>query len=239
VIASSFGVILYVALHSGKSCDSAFRDMARAVGFKSKDPMEIAAMNEFSSAACRTSNPDIIWQLAYQESGFRFQLVRENLANGFGNIYQDDAALRFLARMKPSDSSRNIDIGVMQFNWNWHHQGFLHNPLLALTPKAQVDYFLKTFSGEIYERCQGRWVGCYHSSNNQSRAQKYEGEVLEKGRLLRLHALQYLRKIRSGMDELRRRKLPPILQDDVDQLIAYAREVPIPLPLGPLVSRKP
>ncbi len=233
VVAGSFGVILYVALHSGKSCEIAFRDLARAVGFKSKEKLEVAAMEEFAVAACRSSNPDIIWQLAYQESAFRFQLVRDNLPGGMAKLYEGEAAVNFLQRLNPLDFNRNVDIGVMQFNWGWHHQGFQQKPLMVLPPKAQVDYFLQSFSGEIYERCQGRWVGCYHSTNDKSRAKKYEEDVLEKGRILRLHALRYLRKVRSGMAELRRRELPAILQEDMDNLLAFARELPIPLALKP------
>jgi hypothetical protein len=52
---------------------------------------------------------------------------------------------------------------------------------------------------------------------------------LEKGRVLRLHALRYMRKIRSALSEVERAKLPPIVQDDIDRLLVFAREVPIPL----------
>jgi hypothetical protein len=229
MVASSFGVIVYVALHTGQTCELSFRDMARATGFKSQDPLELLAMDEFAVSACQTTNPDIIWQLAFQETTFRFNLVRENLGHNMANIYEGEAAPAFLKRLKPLDLTRNIDIGVMQFNWAWHHQGFAQNPLTVLSPKAQVDYFLKSFSGEIFDRCHGRWVGCYHSSNDNSRAAKYEQDVLEKGRVLRLHALRYMRKIRSQLSEAERANLPPIVQDDIDKLLVFAREVPIPL----------
>lgn len=227
MVASSFGVIMYVALHTGQSCERSFQEMARAGGFKAREGAELAAMKAFSAAACASSNPDIIWQLAYQESNFRFQLVRENLPGNAANLYEGEAADAFLKRLNTFD--RNVDIGIMQFNWAWHHQGFEQNPLKVLEPKAQVDYFLKSFSGEIFERCHGRWVGCYHSTNDKSRAQKYEQEVLEKGRILRLYALRYIRKMRTAMAESQRSLLPPILQSDIDRLLEFAREVPIPL----------
>ncbi|MBC7533672.1 MAG: hypothetical protein H7318_19065 [Oligoflexus sp.] len=229
MVASSFGVIFYVALHTGQSCELAFRDMARATGFKSHEEADLSAMEEFSRAACSTSNPDIIWQLAFQESNFRFQLLRENFPGNMANIYEGEAARTFLNRLGRFDLNRNIDIGVMQFNWAWHHHGFEQDPLRLMGPKAQVEYFLKSFSGEIFDRCHGRWVGCYHSVNDKSRAQKYEQDVLEKGRLLRLHALRYIRKMRTAMAETQRSVLPPILQSDIDKLLEFAREVPIPI----------
>lgn len=229
VAASSFGVIFYVALHSGQPCELAFRDMAKAAGFKALEKAEEILMKEFALAACQTTNPDILWQLAYQESSFRFELVRENVGVGMANIYQGEAAVRFLRNLTLVDRNRNIDIGVMQYNWAWHHQGFQGDALRALSPRDQVQHFLKSFSGEIFDRCQGRWVGCYHSSNDKSRAQKYERDVVEKGRILRLHALRYLRKVRGHLPPLARQSLPPIMQDDIDKLIAFAREVPIPL----------
>lgn len=229
MVASSFGVIFYLALHTGQSCELAFRDMARATGFKSGDPAELSAMVEFSRAACSTSNPDIIWQLAFQESNFRFQLLRENLPGNRANLYEGEASRSFLNRLGRFDLNRNIDIGVMQFNWAWHHQGFEQNPQRLMEPKAQVDYFLKSFSGEIFGRCHGRWVGCYHSTNDNSRAQKYEQDVLEKGRRLRLHALRSIRNMRTAMSETQRSVLPAILQSDIDKLLEFAREVPIPV----------
>lgn len=227
-VASSFGVIFYLALHTGQPCELAFRDMAKAAGFKTQDPVESELMQEFARAACQTTNPDILWQLAYQESTFRFQLVRENIGEGLANIYEGEAASKFLKTMTRLDQNRNIDIGVMQFNWAWHHNGFHDEPGKVLTPSEQVRYFLQSFSGEIYERCHGRWVGCYHSSNDKSRAQKYEQDVVEKGRILRLHALRYLRKVRGELPAAKRQSLPPILQDDINKLLEFAREVPIP-----------
>ncbi|RZA22695.1 MAG: hypothetical protein EOP10_14745 [Proteobacteria bacterium] len=227
-VASSFGVIFYLSVHSGQPCELVFRDMARAAGFKTQDLMEVAQLKEFAEASCQTSNPDILWQLAYQESSFRFSLVRENIRPGLANIYEGNAAPAFLKNLTQFDRNRNIDIGVMQFNWAWHHDGFQNEPLKVLTPRAQVHYFLKSFSGEIFDRCHGRWVGCYHTTNDKSRAQKYEQDVLEKGRILRLHALRYLRKVRGDLTLSTRESLPPIRQDDVDRLLEFAREVPIP-----------
>ncbi len=226
--ATSFGVIMYVALHVGQSCETAFKEMARSAGFKAMEKTELVAMDEFASAACRTSNPDIIWQLAFQESNFRFDLVRDNLVFGGANLYEGEPAIGFLNKLGPGDLGRNVDIGVMQFNWGWHHQGFQNQPLTALSPAAQVAYFVESFSGEIYVRCSGRWVGCYHSTNDKSRAQKYEQDVVEKGRVLRLYALKYLRKMRNAFSPSQRSALPPILQSDVSDLLAFAREVPIP-----------
>ncbi len=227
-IPSSFGVILYVAMHAGQPCELVFRDLAKAVGYAGKEWSEQRLMSEFADAACATSNPDIFWQIAFQESSFRFELVRENIGPGLANIYEGDGALRMLRTLTTRDQSRNIDLGVMQFNWAWHHQGFGDDPMLALSPKASVKYFMKSFGGEIFDRCRGRWVGCYHSTNDKSRAQKYEQEVLEKGRLLRLEALRYLRKSRSTLAAEKRKALPPILQEDMDKLLAFAREIPLP-----------
>jgi hypothetical protein len=229
VAASSFGVIFYVALHTGQPCDLAFRDMAKAAGFKTVERSEEILMQEFALAACQTTNPDILWQLAYQESSFRFEIATENVGVGMANIYQGTAAVRFLKNLGPHERNRNIDIGVMQYNWAWHNQGFQGDALRALSPREQVRHFLKSFSGEIFVRCQGRWVGCYHSSNDKNRAQKYERDVVEKGRILRLHALRYLRQVRGDMPQPARQTLPPIMQDDIDKLIAFARGVPIPL----------
>ncbi|MBC7659340.1 MAG: hypothetical protein H7249_06500 [Chitinophagaceae bacterium] len=229
MVVSSFGVVMFVALHTGLSCERAFEDMARTVGYQEREPGDADAMREFAAAACATTNPDILWQLAFQETDFRFQLVRENLNRGLANLYEGEAAPAFLKRLKAMDLNRNIDIGVMQFNWAWHHQGFHDDPVKVLSPKLQVEYFLQSFSGEIYDRCHGRWVGCYHSTSDQSRASRYEQEVLEKGRILRLQALRMMRKLRSDMPHARKVELPPILQDDIDKLLVFTREAPIPL----------
>jgi hypothetical protein len=225
---SSFGVIFYVAVHTGQSCELAFREMALATGLRMSEAKEASQLKEFAEASCRTSNPDILWQLAYQESNFRFAIARENLGAGLANLYQGEAAMTFLRAFTPFDLSRNVDIGVLQMNWAYHHNGFQDDPIKALSPSAQVRYFLKSFSPEIFERCHGRWVGCYHTTNDKARAQKYEQDVLEKGRILRLHALRYLRKVRGDLPPRSRQALPTIQKDDVDNLLAFAREVPIP-----------
>lgn len=220
-------MILYAALHTGQPCEVVFKEMAKFAMMRPMEGDEEQRFDELARSACEVSNPDIIWQLVYQESNFRFLIARENLSAGESRVYEGAAALRFLKNLRQGDE-RNIDIGPMQFNWAWHHQGFADNPMRMLSPAAQVNYLIDSYAGEIFQRCSGRWVGCYHNSNDKARAQRYESAVMEKGRLLRLYALGFIRKTRATLEPPKLWVLPTIQKDELARVLARSREIALP-----------
>ncbi|HYX35401.1 MAG TPA: hypothetical protein VE954_20080 [Oligoflexus sp.] len=225
---NSLSLILYAAYHSLQPCEVVFQETAKSanpsVNFKVEQPY----LEEFAKAACKTSNPDVLWLIAQQESNFRFTIVRANGPEP--KIYRGDEALAFLKNLKdaPTVGRPNIDIGALQFNWGWHKEGFQNDPMAALSPRKQVDYFLKTFGGEIYRRCANQWVGCYHNQTDQARANRYQSAVLKKGKTLALHSLLYLRTYRSQLAASERQLLPMVKKDDFYKIFETAQGFPLP-----------
>lgn len=224
----SLSLILYAAYHSLQPCETVFQETAQAanpsVNFKEEQPY----LEEFAKAACKTSNPDVLWLIAQQESNFRFTIVRANGAEP--KLYRGKEAVNFLKTLRSSseDPRPNVDIGVLQFNWGWHKDGFQSNAEAALSPKKQVDYFLKRFGNEIYRRCDDQWVGCYHNQTNQERANRYQSAVLKKGKTLALHSLYWLRNYRKQLTESERQVLPVVKKDDFYRIFETAQGFPLP-----------
>ncbi|RYZ52746.1 MAG: hypothetical protein EOP07_19045 [Proteobacteria bacterium] len=134
-------IILYTALQTMQPCEKVFADTAKATNptFKVE---EQAQLEEFAKAACATSNPDILWLLAYQETNFRFVIVRENHPTDF-KITRGAEAIKVLKELKRKTlakipTSLNVDIGVMQFNW----RGLLNGEeLTSLPPVIPQDIY--------------------------------------------------------------------------------------------------
>ncbi len=129
--------------------------------------------------------PTVLYAVAMTESGvganvrgaYRPWPWTLNVA-GHGRVYPSRAAAwsalnRFLAR-----GERFVDIGIMQVNWRYHRDK-LGDPWLALEPYHN----LRVAAGilrECYTKRRDWWasVGCYHSPNNSTRAQRYRQRVV-------------------------------------------------------------
>lgn len=224
----SLSLILYAAYNSLQPCETVFKETAKAANPTLDFTLEQAYLDEFASAACETSNPDMLWLIAQQESNFRFRIIVENKEKPL--TLKGDEALVYLKKLKKAApvGRPNVDIGVLQFNWGWHQKGFHQNPLLALSPRKQVDYFLKTFGKEIYRRCDEQWVGCYHNQKDNDRAQRYQLAVQRKGQLLALKTLYFIRDHRKNLSPEELRLVPEINKEDFYRTLETARGMPLP-----------
>lgn len=225
----TLGLILYAAYHSMQPCETVFVELAKASNPALELKVEQVYLDEFAKAACETSNPDALWLLAKQESNFRFLIVRENSKKP--KIHEGQAAINLLAKLKANPDEpryQSIDIGALQFNWRWHREAFHDDPIAAVAPKAQVDYFLNKYSHYIYKRCDDRWVGCYHNQANPEVGAKYQASVLKRNTKFAILALYYLRDVRLSLSEEERAELPAIETEDFYQVFHLSRSFPLP-----------
>lgn len=225
----TLGLILYAAHFSMQPCNTVFIDLAMASNPALKAGVEQVQLESFAEAACETSNPDMLWLLAKQESNFRFFIVREN--KKVAKIHEGQDAVNLLAKLKHDpDSTRyqGIDIGVMQFNWRWHRKGFGDDPLTAVDPAAQVKYFLNKYSGEIFNRCANRWVGCYHNQGNSGLASRYQKSVGTRNKKFTMLVLQYLSDRRQALAQEGQVNLPYIEKDEFYRVFEISKSFPLP-----------
>jgi hypothetical protein len=227
----TLSVILYAAAHAGQNCETVFRQTAAKVNPEVNSPSERPYLEELATAACQTTNPDIIWQIVNQESSFRFVIARDN--DDEGKVYRGPAALSFLKDLrkksrKNAEKQANVDIGAMQFNWSWHQGGFGRDAVRMLSPAAQVDYLLDKFGETIYQRCLHKWVGCYHNASDRQRGSAYQSAVLKKGRVLQLEALYYIQESRRNMNPELKALLPRIRKEEFYQVLSQTRDIPLP-----------
>ena len=90
----TMSLILYTAYQTMQPCALVFQETAKAANPKTDFSADQVLLEEFAKAACETSNPDMLWQLAQQESGFRFNIVRLNNGEDFV-IKEGDEAVRY------------------------------------------------------------------------------------------------------------------------------------------------
>jgi len=228
----TLSLLFYAAYNAMQPCEVVFQETAKAANPSIDYAIEQPYLEEFAKAACRTSNPDVLWLLAQQETNFRFAIVREN--GPTPTIHQGKDAVEFLKGFKAANTdpdsthSQNIDIGVLQFNWNWHSEGFKNDPMKALSPATQVDYFLQKYGTEIYRRCDDKWVGCYHNQTDKERSTKYQSSVTKKGKTLALRALTFLRDHRKLMSKEEKALLPLIRKEEFYKVFEMAKTFPLP-----------
>ncbi|RYZ47824.1 MAG: hypothetical protein EOP07_26525 [Proteobacteria bacterium] len=224
-------IILYTAFQAMQPCEKVFVETAKSANpaFKTS---ETAYLDEFAKAACATSNPDILWLLALQETNFRFVIIRENKGKDYA-IKEGPSAVAYLKSLKKKSKWKdppkmNVDIGVMQFNWHWHGKGFDSNPMEALSPKRQVAYFVEKYSKEIYNTCDEGWVGCYHNQSNDKRSSGYQSDISKKTKRLASNALEFLGKYRQTLSGEALEMLPPIVVQQFRDSYAYSKSFPRP-----------
>ncbi|MFY7930339.1 MAG: hypothetical protein ACOVS5_15805 [Oligoflexus sp.] len=224
----TMSLILYTAYKSMTPCEDVFVDLAKSANPTIDFTGEQTFLSEFANAACETTNPDVLWLIAQQESNFRFVIARQN--GQTAKLFQGQGALDFLQTLaQPVEQpTQNIDIGVLQFNWQWHKTAFNQDPMLALSPRKQVDYFLRTFSKEVFTRCQDQWVGCYHHPSDHQRATRYQLAVVKKGRILALQSLYFLRNHRAQLTAEERKLLPSIRKEEFYRIFQAVANLPLP-----------
>lgn len=227
----TLSLILYAAYHSQMPCEKVFVDTAKAANIAIDFSAEEKQLEEFAKAACETSNPDIFWLIAQQESNFRFSIVREN--GETPKIHKGKDAVQYLENLKAQGDSvdaamKSVDIGVLQFNWRWHRDGFRKDPMVAVSPKQQVEYFLKQYGQEVFRRCEDRWVGCYHHQTDVDRADKYQSAVQKKSKRFVMLTLYFLRDQRKMLTAEERKMLPPIVKDDFYKVFQLSTGFPLP-----------
>lgn len=223
-------MILYAALHSMQPCEKVFVDTAKSANSRIRLDEQVY-LEEFAKAACATSNPDILWLLALQETNFRFVIIRENKGNKF-SIKEGAPAIAYLKKLKKKSKGRtsmaNVDIGVMQFNWRWHGEGFKNDPIAALSPKNQVKYFVDKYSRQIFNSCDQDWVGCYHNQADESLSSQYQADITKKTLRLAGNALNFIKDTRSTLTGEVIDSMPPVVAQDFFTIFSIAKTFPSP-----------
>lgn len=187
-------LILYTALALHQDCASTFRDAALLVNPNAIEERD--KLVEFSEIACATDNPDVIWQIAYAESSFRFDMIAINGKDGQpARVLVGEAASRYLQGLasaaKKGAKRPNVDVGVMQMNWRVHGDAYGLDATAILSPKSQVKYLVDRMVPDLVPSCGKRWVGCYHSWNRTNQ-RKYIKRILRAERQMKQHLAEVL-----------------------------------------------
>lgn len=138
------------------------------------EPREKKMLFAFAEASCKTSNPDVLWQIAAHESGFRPMVSLDNKTKTIAN---GDQTLTFVELAQADPSKVNVDVGILQINIRSHGFEFGKLGLSILNPQDQVQYVIEGMMPQLTKRCGEKWVGCYHSWKNGSRAVKYSAAI--------------------------------------------------------------
>ena len=211
-ILAAASMIIYASVHTGQSCEKVFVDSVKEIRKSHMSRAELPKLKRFAKAACETSNPDIFWQIAKQESSFRFNIVRVNKQ---AKVIQKDEAINYVKDLKKSQLAHNADIGVMQINWYWHRKGFKYDPVKMLDPAEQVKYIQANMAPNMAKRCSvDSWVGCYHNPSNKKRASNYQSKVKKSARLLTMTLLHYMKRTLAKMPKNQKDKLPVVKKKD-------------------------
>ena len=200
-ILAETSLILLTSLYTGKPCTEVFSELALERMTKKNRLEERAYVEELSSHACMTSNPDLVWQIAMVETGFQFRIIRFN--RGKGVVWRGAKAQRYLDTLKASRRATNLDIGVMQVNWYWHRSFFDNDPVAMMRPKNQIRYLVQKMGPLLSRICKDKWLGCYHNPANGPRAKKYNRSVKAARKVLKDSTLALIEDSLSSEDESR------------------------------------
>ena len=225
-ILAAASMIIYASVHTGQTCDKVFVDSVMEIRKHRVSKAEKPKLERFAKAACETSNPDIFWQIAKQESSFRFDIVRVNKQ---AKVLQKNEATKYVSDLKKSQIAYNADIGVMQINWYWHRKGFKNDPIKMLDPAEQVKYIESRMAPNMAKRCSAdNWVGCYHNPSDKKRAHSYQKKVKKSARLLTMTLLYYIKDKLAKMPKHKRKKLPLVKKKEF--YLAYRNLVKMQVP---------
>lgn len=142
-------------------------------------------MLNFAKAACKTKNPDILWQIALVESSFKIRIV--NIAGKKTLIGED--AKKYLLNGVEKDS--NIDIGPLQINWRANGSKYQFEPINFLNGDFSVHFLANNILQSYVSSCGSKWINCYHSYDKQ-RGYQYRQKIDSSGLKLRKILLSYL-----------------------------------------------
>lgn len=184
-------IIVYVSLITGAPCHQVFIDTALLVNPRAVAEMEM--LKSFATVSCQTDNPDLLWQLAYVESSFQFDMVRVNNGADDFKILVGKQAKAYLKTLKKNGPNINADLGVIQMNWAAHKKGYGYDSVKMIQPAAQVEYLVNQMVSSLTGKCGKNWVGCYHSWANGERAANYRKQVEKAGPTLRKYATEVYR----------------------------------------------
>lgn len=147
----------YVAREVRVSCDTLFVIAANKSSGYSLPIEERKNFQEFAKAACKTQNPDVIWQIAKVESNFRMRIVhingKEVRAGKKAEEYLRDGL----------DKNANVDIGPMQINWRANGSRLHQNPSDFFDGPFSVEFLSRKILRGYVSDCKENWVNCYHS----------------------------------------------------------------------------
>ncbi len=190
MVGTGVSIIALVSALTNQPCADVFQKTAeKQIQFDSI-VSESMYLREFAEEACKTSNPDIIWQIAQVETNFHFEIVRFNETS---QVLKGKQAMQYLKGLQKSKAPVNIDIGVMQVNWFFHRDYFSKDPILQLSPAMQVNYLVNYMAPTVTKMCGQNWIGCYHNPSNGPRAQLYSGWVFGARSSLKSAALAYMK----------------------------------------------
>ncbi|BBH51610.1 hypothetical protein [Fluviispira sanaruensis] len=166
-------------------CHSIFLAAAGKVTSQKLPPDERIEILEFAKAACRTKNPDIIWQIAHVESSFKMKVI---LVEG-KNILTGKNAEVFLKKGLAKD--KNVDIGPLQINWraNGARSGF--EPIEFMSGDFSVNFLSNRILKGYVKSCGNNWINCYHSYN-EDRGRSYRIKIQSSGLRLRKILSEFL-----------------------------------------------
>lgn len=203
MLASTLSMILYTAALTSTPCKSVFIDLVKEVRTTKLSTKDTKYLNTFADAACKTSNPDVFWLLAYQESSFRFDIVRINQKDG-GKILRGRKAYHYLRKLNRKRRKHNADIGALQINWLWHGYMFKHDSKKIMNPAEQVAYISEYMGKNMAKICRSRhWLECYHSPGNKERSKSYYKSILKKSQTLAFKALNYIKDHHQESEDVR------------------------------------
>lgn len=163
-------LIALTSLYTNIPCEDVFVAAARKEIPAKRLQQETPFLRKLAVESCKTSNPDIVWQIAKVETNFNFTILR---INHDARVHQGETAVNYLRLLKKSGRRVNLDIGAMQLNWYWHRQWFNNDPIKMMDPAMQVRYLVTKLSPSLKKHCRNEWVGCYHNPANGKRARIY------------------------------------------------------------------
>ncbi|KAB8030906.1 transglycosylase SLT domain-containing protein [Fluviispira multicolorata] len=170
--------IFYVAKQRKIACHSIFLAAAGKAALNKLPPDERLEILNFAKAACRTKNPDIIWQIALVESSFKMRVIqiegKKVLTGNNAKEYLENGLSK----------EKNVDIGPLQINWraNGAHSG--KSPIEFLSGQFSVDFLSNKILRNYVKSCGNNWINCYHSYN-EDRGRSYRSKIQSSGLKLR------------------------------------------------------
>lgn len=187
---NSLSIIAFVAALTNQPCPQVFEDLTKDFMKPERYLSESLQLRDLAQEACRTTNPDIVWQIAKVETNFGFDILRFNKTH---KVLRGEQAVGYLEGLKETKKPVNIDIGVMQVNWYWHRPFFRTDPLVMAQPQMQVRYLVEEMAPFVKKFCRTNWIGCYHNPANGPRAKRYNKWIAGARGSLRRAASKYLK----------------------------------------------